>query len=236
MVTLETPAEPPTAVTPQVALVAAQVSPLTKTLSEAMTREALRVEITTADVLRQPPRPIVYLFLLDAPLAIAFADPIVKWASTATQAPGLIGVVEDGGGHEREALLAAGFDDAISGNPSPRELVARVRAVQRRVRTPAATDRLRYGAFTLELREHVLWVDSEEIALTSIELAVMRELIKARGRPLSRAAMLDAAWGGGDFETTERAVDNVILRLRRKLPRPDALETVRGVGFRLALD
>ena len=77
-------------------------------------------------------------------------------------------------------------------------------------------------------------MDAEAVHLTSIELAVMRELVKARGRPLSRVDLLDVAWGGGDHETTERAVDNVILRLRRKLPRPEALETVRGVGFRLA--
>jgi DNA-binding response OmpR family regulator len=220
----------------QVTLVAARPSGLSQTLTDAMTREALRVDVTTADVLRDPPRAMVYLFLLDASLAIAFADPIVTWAATGVQTPGLIGVVEDGGGHEREALLAAGFDDAISGRPSARELVARVRAVQRRLRTPAATDRLRYGSFTLDLREHVLWVDSQAVTLTSIELAVMRELLKARGRPLSRVELLDVAWGGGDLETTERAVDNVILRLRRKLPRPDALETVRGVGFRLASD
>jgi two-component system phosphate regulon response regulator PhoB len=220
----------------QVALVAARVSPLAQTLSDAMIREAVRVDMTTADVLREPPRPVVYLFLLDASLAIAFADPIVRWAAAAAQTPGLIGVIEDGGVHEREALLAAGFDDAISGRPSARELVARVRAVQRRIRAPAVTDRLRYGAFTLDLREHVLWIDSQAITLTSIELAVMRELLKARGRPLSRVELLDVAWGGSDLETTERAVDNVILRLRRKLPRPDALETVRGVGFRLAAD
>src|SRR5688572_5465215 len=217
-----------------VALVAALVSPLAQTLSDAMVRESMRVEVTTADVLRDAPRPIVYLFLLDASLAIAFADPIVTWANAGPQTPGLIGLIEDGGGHEREALLAAGFDDAMSGKPSARELVARVRAVQRRLRAPAATDRLRYGPFTLDLREHVLWMDSLAVTLTSIELAVMRELMKARGRPLSRVELLDVAWGGGDLETTERAVDNVILRLRRKLPRPDALETVRGVGFRLA--
>lgn len=220
----------------QVALVAARVTPLSQQLRDAMVREALRVDVTTADVLREAARPIVYLFLLDAPLAIAFADPIVQWAARAMQTPGLIGIVEDGGGHEREALLAAGFDDAISGRPSPRELVARVRAVQRRLRTPAATDRLRYGSFSLDLREHVLWVDSQSITLTAIELAVMRELLKARGRPLSRVDLLDLAWDASDLETTERAVDNVILRLRRKLPRPDALETVRGVGFRLAPD
>lgn len=218
----------------EVVLVAATDKALTQTLADTMSREALCVEVTNADVLREPPKGAVYLFVVDAPLAIAFADPIVTWARTGERVPGLVGIVEDGGGHEREALLAAGFDDAVSGRPSAREIVARIRAVQRRMRTPSSSDRLRYGPFTLDLREHVLWIDSLSVTLTSIELAVMRELIKASGRPLSRVDLLDVAWGATDLETTERAVDNVILRLRRKLPRPDALETVRGVGFRLA--
>ena len=75
----------------------------------------------------------------------------------------------------------------------------------------------------------VLWTEGQTIPLTSAELEVMR----ARGRPLSRADLLDAGWGASD-EVNERAVDNVILRLRRKLPTPAALETVRGVGFRLS--
>jgi len=229
-------AELPVPTSPQIAVIAALVSPLARSLADAMTREALNVEVTTADVLRQPARPIVHLFIFDSSLAIAFADAIVQWGSQVQQPPGLIGVVEDGSGHEREALLAAGFDDAISGRPSARELIARVRAVQRRLRPALPSDRLRYGAFTLDLREHVLWMDADAIHLTAIELSVMRELIKARGRPLSRVDLLDVAWGGGDLETTERAVDNVILRLRRKLPRPEALETVRGVGFRLSAE
>lgn len=217
-------------------MIAALISPLAESLSAAMTRESLRVEITTAEVLRRPARALVHLFLFDASLAIAFGEPIVAWAQQASMPPGLIGIVEDGGAQEREALLAAGFDDAITGRPSLRELVARVRAVQRRLRPVTPSERLRFGSFTLDLREHMLWLCSEAIHLTSIELAVMRELIKARGRPLSRIALLDLAWGGTDLDTTERAVDNVILRLRRKLPRPDALETVRGVGFRLSPD
>jgi DNA-binding response OmpR family regulator len=76
-------------------------------------------------------------------------------------------------------------------------------------------------------------VDGRTISLTTIELAVMRELIKAAGRPLSRAQLLDVAWGAGELEISERAVDNVILRLRRKLPRPELLQTVRSIGFRL---
>jgi DNA-binding response OmpR family regulator len=143
--------------------------------------------------------------------------------------------VQDGTGRERETLLAAGFDDVVATPASGRELAARVRAVYRRVHWKGISHgRLRYGAFTLDLYGHSLWIDAKTIPLTSIELAVLRELMKARGRPLSRADLLDTAWGEADLEVSERAVDNVILRLRRKLPRPELLETVRSVGFRLA--
>jgi DNA-binding response OmpR family regulator len=94
--------------------------------------------------------------------------------------------------------------------------------------------RLRYGALTLDLDGHALWVDGQTVPLTSIELAVLRELMKARGRPRSRAELLEAAWADGDLAISERAVDNVVLRLRRKLPRPELIETVRSVGFRVS--
>ena len=227
--------EPRRAVAPRTTIVAAVVSRATGALVAELRRDSLQVVVGTADVLRAPAAAGVYVFWFDAALGVVLADRIVAWASTCEVRAGLIGVIEDGGGHEREALLAAGFDDVIAGPLSARELSARVRAVHRRMHwTGNAHGRLRFGEVTLDLHNHALWMDGRTISLTSIELAVMRELIKARGRPLSRAQLLDAAWGDGELEVSERAVDNVILRLRRKLPRPDAIETVRSVGFRLA--
>jgi DNA-binding response OmpR family regulator len=215
-----------------VTIVAAIVSPATHALASDLRKDSLRVDVGNADVLRSPPAPTLYVFCFDAALGVVLADRIVEWACDGAA---LIGVIEDGGGHEREALLAAGFDDVVAGQLSARELSARVRAVHRRMHWNAARPgRLRFGAFTLDLHNHSLWTDGRSLSLTSIELAVMRELIKARGRPLSRVQLLDAAGGEGDLEVSERAVDNVILRLRRKLPNPDAIETVRSVGFRLA--
>jgi DNA-binding response OmpR family regulator len=204
-------------------------------LAIELRREALRVDVATADVLRSPPAATVYVFCFDAAIAIAVADRVAAWAEHGGHRAGLIGVIEDGGGHEREALLAAGFDDVVAGGLSTRELSARVRAVHRRMqRGQDGTGRLRYASFTLDPDNYALWAFGTSVALTPIELAVMRELMKARGKPLSRAELLDAAWGEGELDVSERAVDNVILRLRRKLPNPDAIETVRGVGFRLS--
>jgi DNA-binding response OmpR family regulator len=229
-------AEAASPITPRLVVVAAVTSaPRVQRVKSDLEREFPQLELATADVLRARSVPAVYVFCFDAAIGVVLADEIATWAQQGARRAGLIGVIEDGSSREREALLAAGFDDVVTGRLSTRELAVRVRAIHRRMHWGNASHgRVRFGAFTLDLENHALWVDGVTIALTPIELAVMAELIKARGRPLSRAELLDVAWGGGDLEISERAVDNVVLRLRRKLPKPDALETVRGVGFRLA--
>jgi DNA-binding response OmpR family regulator len=207
----------------------------TQAVIAQLRRETMAVELVTGEALQEPPTAPVYVISVDVGIAAVLADKLVAWSNSSELRPGLIGLVEGGSVRECEALLSAGFDDAVVTPISARELVGRVRAVHRRVHWKAvANGRLRFGDFTLDLYGRSLWVDGKTIALTSIELAVLRELMKARGRPLSRGELLDAAWGEGDLEVSERAVDNVILRLRRKLPRADMIETVRSVGFRLS--
>lgn len=198
-------------------------------------RSAMQVDVLTAEVLQGPPAMPVYVVSVDAAIAGVLADKIVAWGASSELRPGLIGLVENGGNKQLELMLAAGFDDVVASPISARELAGRVRAVHRRVHWKGISNgRLRFGELTLDLYGRSLWLEGKSIALTSIELAVLRELIKARGRPLSRTELLDAAWGEGELEVSERAVDNVILRLRRKLHRPELIETVRSVGFRLA--
>jgi DNA-binding response OmpR family regulator len=198
-------------------------------------RHSMTVDVVTAEILQGTPVLPIYVISADAPIATVLADKLVAWAAGSELRPGLIALVEDGTPRECELLLAAGFDDAMLAPISPRELAGRVRALHRRVHWKGLSNgRLRFGEMTLDLYGRALWIDGKSIALTSIELAVLRELIKARGRPLSRTELLDAAWGEAELEVSERAVDNVILRLRRKLPRAELIETVRSVGFRLA--
>jgi hypothetical protein len=216
----------------QATIVAAVVSPQIHSLADELRRDALLIDVSSADVMRDDAEPRIYIFCFDAALAVVLAERVVQWGGGRA---GLIGVIPDGSTLEREALLAAGFDDVIAGELSTRELAARIRAVHRRLhRAAMGNNRLRFGAFTLDTVNRTLWTQGRTVTLTTTELEVMRALMAARGRPLSRADLLDAVWGGADLEVTERAVDNVILRLRRKLPTPDLLETVRGVGFRLA--
>jgi DNA-binding response OmpR family regulator len=226
--------EPSPALEPlRVAVVTLVTTAYTQDVVAELRRGAMQVELHTGAVLDAAPQVPVYV-VSTAPDQLAVADRLVEWASHSELRPGLIGVVEHGGATDAEALLAAGFDDAAVAPVSTRELAARVRAVHRRVHWKgAAHGRLRFGELTLDVYGRALWFRGKTIALTSIELAVLRELIKARGRPLSRLELLDRAWGEEDLEVSERAVDNVILRLRRKLPEPDVIETVRSVGFRL---
>jgi len=219
---------------PRVWLVGGVVATQAYALANEMRRASMLVEVGTADLLRQPPETAIYVFCFDAAIGVALAPQIVAWAQAVQPPPGLVGVIDGGAGADREALLAAGFDDVVAGPPSTRELAARVRAIHRRVHGRASQSRLRFGALTVDTAGHALWVDGAIVPLTAIELAVVRALVSAHGRALSRGDLLDAAWGAGELEVSERAVDNVILRLRRKLPRPDVVETVRGVGFRIA--
>ncbi|MEO8701573.1 MAG: response regulator transcription factor [Kofleriaceae bacterium] len=219
----------------RVAVMTLVTTTTTQAVVAELRRDAMHVEVVSAEVLHDAPRLPVYIISIDAGIASVLADKLVAWTAASELRAGLIGLVEGGGARECEALLAAGFDDAVVTPISARELAGRVRAVHRRVHWKgSANGRLRFGDLTLDLYGRSLWIDGKTIALTSIELAVLRELMKARGRPLSRAELLDAAWGEGELEVSERAVDNVILRLRRKLPRPELLETVRSVGFRLS--
>lgn len=172
----------------------------------------------------------------------ALVERVVAWSLTRRPPPGLIGWTPQGGAASTEGALRAGFDDVIADPCSPRELAVRVRALHRRVHravapAPARTSaRLRYRNLVLDPDSCELWIDGRAVTLTVTELMMVVALLRARGSVLTRAELLDQAWGGASMEVSERAVDNVVLRLRRKLGRPDLVETVRGVGFRLGLD
>jgi DNA-binding response OmpR family regulator len=215
-------------------IVVAPGAPSVDDLARALERELPGTATALLDLSLPPPIDGVLLVWPRPGEPAAFFAEIVTWADTRAPRPGLILCAPSGTGADAETSLAAGFDDAVVGPASPREIAARARAVHRRVHRAGATTRLRYGAIALDTDTHVMWVDGEPNTLTAMELSVMRALVRARGRTLSRADLLDAAWGDGDLDVSERAVDNVILRLRRKLSRPDVIQTVRGVGFRLS--
>ncbi|HUQ01626.1 MAG TPA: response regulator transcription factor [Kofleriaceae bacterium] len=209
-------------------------------LIEELRRDVLEVSVASLELFEEEAdleHPVVVLRLSSEGVTdhLALFARAVGWAERRDPRPGLLLLVERSDRDVVELALSAGFDDAVRGPPSARELAARIRAVHRRVHWPgkARAGRLRHAGLTLDTDGHELWVDGQAVTLTSTELSVIRTLMRAHGRALTRGELLDAAWGAGNFEISERAVDNVILRLRRKLPRPDVIQTVRGVGFRM---
>ena len=136
--------------------------------------------------------------------------------------------------------LELGADDYLTKPFSPRELVARVRAVLRRAeRPPDAAETIDAGEVVLDLPRMRVGVAGTAIDLTPTEFQLLATLAARPGRIFTRAQLLDALHGVA-FETYERAIDSHIKNLRRKLEpdprRPRYILTAYGVGYRFADD
>ncbi len=151
----------------------------------------------------------------------------------------LIMLTAKGDETDRVVGLELGADDYILKPFSPREVVARIKAIFRRsVPPPSPSEEAihEYRAIRMDLGRHEVRVDGTAVALTTKEFRILEALLCASGRVLSREMILQKVWGD-DTYVTDRTVDVHVAKLRQKIPLlVKAIETVKDVGYKLRED
>ncbi|MBP2674812.1 MAG: putative Phosphate regulon transcriptional regulatory protein phoB [Deltaproteobacteria bacterium] len=137
---------------------------------------------------------------------------------------------------DRIVGLELGADDYIPKPFSPREVVARIKAILRRSRPGSQEPEpatLTCRQLHMDVGRHEVRCEGKPVSLTSKEFRILLALLSSSGRVLSREAILSKAWGE-DTHVTDRAVDVHIAKLRRKIPfLAKAIETVKDAGYKL---
>ena len=136
---------------------------------------------------------------------------------------------------DRVVGLEMGADDYLAKPFSPRELVARIRAILRRMADPPADGLLTFGPLTLDARAHRARIEDHDLELTSAELRILELLIQADTRTVSREELMLQALGRR-LLPTDRSLDTHVSNLRRKLARFTPrinIQGVRGAGYAL---
>ncbi|MCE2658753.1 MAG: two-component system response regulator CreB [Rubrivivax sp.] len=214
-------------------------SAIAATVAFALEREGLLVErvmlVADAQAALQRERPAAAVLDVALPDGNGL-DLCRRWradADTRTATLPILLLTARGEEIDRVLGLEAGADDYLPKPFSPRELVARVRALLRR----AAMPRPPASAFELDEAGQRIRYHGTVLALTRREYGLLRELCLARGRILSRETLFDRVWGGL-AESADRTVDTHIKTLRAKLrevrPADDPIVTHRGLGYTLA--
>jgi two-component system phosphate regulon response regulator PhoB len=134
---------------------------------------------------------------------------------------------------DRIVGLEVGADDYVTKPFSPREIVLRIKAIMRRGKADAADELMSLGVITVDPGRHRVTVGGKRVRLTTVEFKLLSMLMLRRGRVQSRDRLLNEVWGYESLIDT-RTVDTHVRRLRKKLGKAaDAIETVRGFGYRV---
>jgi two-component system phosphate regulon response regulator PhoB len=139
---------------------------------------------------------------------------------------------------DRVRGLETGADDYMTKPFSPRELIARIAAVLRRVRPALAGEMLRYADLEMDVVAHKVRRDGKGVPLGPTEFRLLRHFLEHPGRVFSRERLLDSVWAH-DHEIELRTVDVHVRRLRKALnegEKPDLIRTVRSAGYALDAD
>jgi two-component system, OmpR family, response regulator RegX3 len=176
------------------------------------------------------------LVVLDLMLPKVSGEQVTRKLRDSSDVP-IIMLTAKGAEEERVAGLELGADDYLVKPFSPRELIARVRALMRRAHSDVQPqrDRMTFAELEIDLAGHRVYLHGEEIELTASEFKLLTTLARYPGRVYSRMELVEKVLGY-DFEGYERAIDSHVKNLRAKLhddPRdPRFIRTVFGSGYR----
>ena len=126
--------------------------------------------------------------------------------------------------------LELGSDDYITKPYSPKELVLRVNNIIKRVYTKDI-NKITYEKYTIDLDKRSVYLDGTELNLTTLEFDLLYMFITNKNKSFSREDILDIVWGS-DYFGTDRVVDDLVRRLRKKMPDIN-INTIYGYGYRL---
>jgi DNA-binding response OmpR family regulator len=186
--------------------------------------------VTGAEALRAIDTEPVRLVVLDLNLPDMDGLDVCRQIRTRSSVPVVMLTARDEEA-DRLAGLETGADDYIGKPFSPKELVARMKAVLRRAEPHAEEELLVLGDIVLRRSAREVSVASEAIELRPKEFDLLAYLVQNRGTVLSRDMLLERVWGY-DYAGGTRTVDVHVAQLRRKLGRPDLIRTIRGSGYK----
>jgi DNA-binding response OmpR family regulator len=210
---------------------------IAESLAYTLGREGYEVRLADSVAAAQPLLPEVQLVILDLMLPDGSGFDILSQSRRINPPPAVIILSSRDHEADRVAGLETGADDYVTKPFSPREVVARVRAVLRRTEERQARMAVPNLALAVDPATRRATAQGKAIELTRVEFDLLACLLDEPGRVFTRGQLIEKIWGD-NFAITDRTVDSHVKALRKKVSDAGAdamlIETVRGVGYRVS--
>lgn len=211
---------------------------IAESIAYSLRRDGFQTTIASTFAQAERELALATLVILDLMLPDGSGFDLIAIARRNENPPAIIVLSSRDGEADRVAALETGADDYVTKPFSPREIVARVRAVLRRAKTAqnAPVPKAPVVPLLLDEATRRATISGKTIDLTRVEFDLLACMLAAKGRVFTRAQLIDRVWGDG-FAITDRTIDSHVKGLRRKVAECGGeagwIETVRGVGYRI---